>query len=363
MKFTSIYSLASLSMLTLATGLAISSCQKDTDGTPQIGPGNPVATKILPDSASGGAVVTLTGTGLGDIRTILFDKQNVPAGFQTTLNTDGAIIFRVPSEAVGGKQNIILTNSAGQSVKVPFKVLAFPTVSAVSMYDFTKGTKVTLTGNNFDDVTSVALADSVKGISDAATIVSKSKTELVVTMPASTLTRGTLAITNGTGRIRTKQEFINTDLAHQIFTDVYGKNYQDNSWGDAGAVSTKETLIGTASVSKNFQKGNWHLFAFANWTTPLAYSADYTYMTGWIKGGSVDYPLFITTDASKAGFGNFVDANQVNVKAGVWNYFKIKLSDMDFWGPGKKLQQVGFRIKGPDKQDEVFYFDNIMLVK
>ena len=363
MKFSKFNSLASLSLLTLATGLVISSCQKDTDGSPQIGPGNPVATKIMPDSAAGGATVTLTGTGLGDIRSIMFEKQNVPAGFQTTLNTDGAIIFRVPSEAAGGKQNIVLTNSAGQTVTVPFKVLAFPTVSAVSMYDFTKGTKITLTGNNFDDVTSVAIADSVKGISDAATIVSKSKNELVVSMPATTLTRGTLAITNGTGRIRTRQEFTNMDMAYQIFTDAYGKDYQDNSWGDAGALSAKEAAVGTASASKTFQKGNWHLINFANWSTPLAYSADYTYITGWVKGGSADYALFITTDASKAGFGNFVDANQVNVKAGVWNYFKIKLSDMDFWGPGKKLQQLGFRIKGPDKQDEVFFFDNLMLVK
>ncbi|RYF62531.1 MAG: cell shape determination protein CcmA, partial [Cytophagaceae bacterium] len=127
MKFNTVYSVVSLSVLTLATGLAISSCQKDTDGSPQIGPGNPVATKVMPDSAAGGTLVTLTGTGLGDIRTIMFEKQNVPAGFQTTLNTDGAIMFRVPTEAAGGKQNIMLTNSAGQTLTVPFKVLAFPT--------------------------------------------------------------------------------------------------------------------------------------------------------------------------------------------------------------------------------------------
>ena len=362
MKFNTVYSLASLSLLTLATGLAISSCQKDTDGSPQIGPGNPVATKVMPDSAAGGTLVTLTGTGLGDIRTIMFEKQNVPAGFQTTLNTDGAILFRVPTEAAGGRQNIMLTNSAGQTLTVPFKVLAFPTVSTISMYDFTKGTKVTITGNNLDDVTSVAVADSVKGISDAATIVSKSKKELVITMPASSLNRGTLAITNSTGRIRTKEEFVNIDKAFPIFTDAYGAGYQDNSWGDAGAMSTKEAIFGTASASKNYQKGNWHLIAFANWGG-VKYDASYTYLTGWIKGGSVDYPLFVTTDASKAGFGNFVDANQINVKAGVWNYFKIKLSDMDFWAPGANMQQIGFRIKGPDKQDETFYFDNIMLVK
>lgn len=362
MTFNRLNQLAGLSLLTLSIGLATVSCQKDTDGSPQIGPGNPVATKIMPDSAAGGAAVTLTGTGLGDIRSIVFEKQNVPANFQSTLNTDGAIIFRIPAEASGGKQNVIFTNSAGQKVSIPFKVLAYPTVSSVSDYIFTKGTVITLTGNNMDDVNTVAVADSVKGISDAATIVSKSKTQLVVQMPASSLNRGTLAITNGTGRIRTKQEFINMDKAFKIFTDEYGAGYQDASWGDAGAISTKEAKDGKASATKTYQKGNWHLINFANWTG-VSYSADYTYLTGWIKGASADYSLYVTTDAGKGGFGDFNEANRIDVKAGTWTYFKIKLSDMDFWLPGKTLKQVGFRIKGPDKQDEAFYFDDILLVK
>ncbi|MBO0935453.1 IPT/TIG domain-containing protein [Fibrella sp. HMF5335] len=362
MNFTHLNRLVGLSVLTVMAGLATLSCQKDTDGSPQIGPGNPQVTKIMPDSAAAGTTVTIVGSGLGDMRTILFEKLSVPAGFQPTLNTGEALIFRVPPDAAGGKQNVTFTNSAGQTVSVPFKVLAYPTVTNVSMYDFTKGTRITITGNNFDDVTSVAVADSVKGVSDAATIVSKSKKELVIEMPATTLNRATLAITNGTGRIRTRQEFVNIDKAFPIFTDGYAKGFQDNSWGDAGAVSTKAAVFGVSSATKTYQKGNWHLIAFANWTG-IAYDPSYTYLTGWIKGGSADYALYVTTDASKAGFGNFVDANQVNVKANVWNYVKIKLADMDFWTPGSTMKQLGFRIKGPDKQDETFYFDNIMLVK
>lgn len=353
-----------LAFLAVVGGLAVSSCTKDTDGSPQIKAGNPVATALMPDSAAGGALLTLTGTGLGDIRSIMFEKGNVPTGFQTTLNSENAILFRVPTDVLGGKQNIILTNSAGTTLTVPFKALAYPTVTSVSNYDFTKGSVITLTGNNFDDVTAVAVADSVKGISDAATVVSKSKTQLVVQMPATTLNRGTLSITNSTGRMRTKQEFVYIDKAYQIFTDAYGAGYQDASWGDAAVVSTKEFATGTASIGKNFQKGNWHLIGFANWSaSAIPYSAEYTYVTGWIKGGSADYSLYLTTDASKAGFGGFADANKINVKAGVWNYFKLKLSDIDFWSAGKTLKQVGFRIQGPNGQDETFYFDDFLLVK
>lgn len=352
-----------LAVVTLVTGLTLTSCEEDTDGTPRVEAGNPVAAQVMPDSAAGGSVVTLIGTGLGDMRSITFEKQAVEAGFQSTLNTAEALIFRVPTEAAGGVQNITFTNSAGKTTTIPFKVLAYPTVSDVSDYNFSEGTVITLTGNNLDDVTAVAVADSIKGISDNATIVSKEKKQLVVRMPASTLTRGTLSITNGTGTIRTRQEFVNKDLSYKIFTDTFGAGFQNASWGDAAAVSTKEKKAGSASLAKTYQKGNWHLAGLSNWNTPLVYSADYTYLTGWIKGASADYILYVTTDAGKGGFGNFSDANQINVKADVWNYFKIKVSDMDFWLPGKKLTQVGFRIKGPDKQNETFYFDDLLLVK
>ncbi|WP_266365534.1 IPT/TIG domain-containing protein [Tellurirhabdus rosea] len=364
MKFNIFNRIAALSALTLAAGFTLTSCTEDTDGSPQIKPGNPVVAKIFPDSAASGSLVTVTGSGLGDMRTVVFEKQAVPAGFQSTLNTDGALMFRVPSEAAGGVQKVTLTNSAGQAVTVNFKVLAFATVSDASNFNFSKGTEITITGNNLDDVTAVAFADSVKGISDPATIVSKAKKTLVIKMPASTLDRGTLTITNSTGRTRTRQEFVNVDKAYQIFSDAYGTGYQDGSWGDGGVVSTKEFKSGTASVAKTFQKGNWHLIGFANWSSSaISYSPDYTYITGWIKGASADYSLYLTTDASKGGFGGYDEKNRIDVKANTWTYFKLKLSDIDFWSAGKTLKQVGFRIKGPDKQDETFYFDDIMLVK
>ncbi|RCR65518.1 IPT/TIG domain-containing protein [Larkinella punicea] len=360
MTFNRFKQLAGLSFVTLLTGLTMTACEEDTDGRPQYTAGTPVATKLAPDSAAGGTVVTLTGSGLGDMRSIVFEKDNVPAGFQPTLNTDQALIFRVPDEVVGGVQNVIFTNSEGRTVSVPFRVLAYPTVSEVSNYNFTKDSEITITGNNLDDVTSVKLT----GTSDAATIVSKEKKKLVVKMPATTVNRATLDITNSTGLFRTTQEMVNKDKAYMIFGDTYGAGFQDGSWGDAGAVSTTEFKSGTASVGKNFQKGNWHLIAFANWSaSAISYSADYTYVSGWIKGASADYSLYLTTDASKAGFGGFDDKNKIDVKAGVWTYFKIKLSDVDFWSAGKKLTQVGFRIQGPDAKDETFYFDDLMLIK
>ncbi len=346
-------------ILLLSLGLLAGSCTKDTDGSPQIEPGNLVLSSILPDSASGGTMVTLTGSGIGAIRSIVFEKDETPAGFYPTLNTEGHLIFRVPDDAIGGDQQIIVTNSAGKSASIPFRVLAYPSVAAASNYNFTEGTQVTLTGNNLDDVNAVTLT----GTADAATIISQSKRELVIEFPQSTAGRTTLDIVNTTGKLVTTQEFVNLDKALQIFTDAYGEGFADGSWGDAGIISTTEFKTGTASVGKNYQQGNWHLINFTNWSPSVPYSADYTYLSLWIKGASRDYSLYITTDAGTAGFGDFPDANKLDVKAEVWNYYKIRLADLDFWSAGKTLSQLAFRIQGPDSQDEVFYFDDVILIK
>jgi len=51
------------------------------------------------------------------------------------------------------------------------------------------------------------------------------------------------------------------------------------------------------------------------------------------------------------------------VPAKVWTYFKIPLSKLKLWDKGTPVKQLGFRIKGPDAQDETFYIDDLLLVK
>lgn len=346
-------------LLVLATGAGLASCIKDTDGSPRVDPGNLTLASILPDTGSGGTSVTISGSGMGDIRSIVFEKESVQAGFQSTLNTENNIIFRVPTDAIGGSQNIIVTNSQGKQSTISFRVLAYPTVATVSDYNFTDGTEITLEGNNLDDVSKVEIDDTGEELE----IVSQEKRTIVVRFPASATHRSKLKMTNQTGTIVTTQEFINTDNALVIFGDEYGEGFADGSWGDAAEISKTEFKSGAASVFKSYQQGNWHLIGFSNWWPSVPYDADYQYLTVWIKGASQDYALYLTTDGSEGGFGNYVEGNQLNVKAGVWNYFKVKLSDIDFWSAGKVVAQIGFRIQGPDKQDEVFYFDDLMLVK
>ena len=157
MKKTINNSIAWLPVLITALALAFSSCQKDSDGSPDVKPGNPVLTSVTPASAQGGEMVTVLGTGLGDMQAVIFEKDSIPTYLNPTLNTETSVLFRVPADAFGGDQNIILINSEGKVLNVPFNVLAFPIVTAVSNYNFTAGSQITLTGNNLNDVTQLNL--------------------------------------------------------------------------------------------------------------------------------------------------------------------------------------------------------------
>lgn len=334
-------------------------CTEDTDGTPGVEPGNLSVTSVFPDSAAGGELVILKGTGLGDIRSVVFEKGEVPAGFQPTLNTREVFMFRVPLEAGGGEQNVVLTNGNGQQKSFTFRVLAFPVVYDVSNYNFADGTNITITGLNLDDVHTVRLTES----KEALTIVSKTKNELTVKFPKTEVNRSPLDIINETGLLKTTQEFVNLSKAFVIFTDGYGEGFSDGSWGDPGTITDKEAKSGSKSVYKNYQKGNWHLINFANWWPGVAQDADYKFLTVWVKGASQDYTLYLTGDKRAGGFGNGDRSYPLNVPAGKWTYFKIPLTEVKLWEKGSPFNQLGFWIPGPDAQDEIFHFDDLILVK
>lgn len=328
--------------------VAISSCVKEK-AAPKVSD-SPVANALSPDSAAGGGVLTLTGSGLADMRSIVFETNNVPASFNPAFNTDEAVIFRVPDTAYGGTQNIIFTNSLGKSVTVPFKVIALATISSASIYEFTTGSQITLTGNNLESVTAVSL----DGTTDAATIVSSNKSTLVLTMPSTTVTKAKLRITNASGTIVTIQEFISVDNAYQFFTENFGVNngVPVDNWSWSGtAVSSDYAILGTNSLKASFPAGGWAGLSF-HVNTPIAFS-DYTYFTFWIRGGTADVQLNITHDFSLV--------KTITVPGGVWTYFKLPIAG---WLNGITGDRVTFQIQGPNGGvNEDLYFDDILLVK
>jgi hypothetical protein len=353
-----------LGLLSLLVGLVlfIASCKKDSNKVIDASD-NPEAQSLVPARAAGRELLTLNGQNIGQITSVIFEKDNVPAAFNPNFNTATAFLFRVPDTASGGPQNIIFTNSLGKTFKVPFDVIALPSVTDVSNYDFETGTTLTLVGINLEGVTKVVLTASP---TTNVTIVSKTKKQLVVSMPATSLYRSKLDITNATGTISTTQEFVSLTNNFKFFSEGYDNGEQDASWGDAGIVSNTQSKSGTKSFGKNFQGGNWSQMGFG-WNNIS--NDNYTYLTFYMKGGSVDLPIWVFTNQSPDGNGPFAqDAQKIIVPANVWTYFKMPISAIKPWANGTAFNQIGWRIKGPGGDqlggaNELMYLDDVMLVK
>lgn len=334
-----------LPVIFLALTVAFSSCKKDTDGSPESTPGTPVLKSVSPTEAAGGSVVTIAGSGLGDIRTIVFDNKNVPAQFSPNLNTDGAVIFRVPDTAYGGNQNIILTNSEGKTLSVPFKVIALPIISSVFPTDFQEGSTITLKGNNLDDVIKV----EIDGTTEAATIVSKARKSLVITMPLSTVNSGKLKITNASGSSITTQVFVNVDQALQVFSESLKNGFESWSWGGTYEVSEDDYITGGKSLKAAYDpSGTWGGMQLGNGGSINI--SGYRYFTFWAKGCDVDkqFQFWI----------NWGNQKQIVIPANVWTYFKY---DLVTEYPGvTDVNNVTFQIYNEGK---TVYFDNIMFIK
>ncbi|MGG9960902.1 IPT/TIG domain-containing protein [Ferruginibacter sp. SUN106] len=325
--------------------IIFSACKKDGDGSPDYKSGTPATTiGIKPDSGSGGVMLTLTGTGLGQMRSIVFDNKNVPAPFQSTLNTEENIIFRVPDTAYGGPQNIIFTNVDGKTLKVPFRVLAYPVVSTIFPTDFISGTTVTITGSNLDDVTAVVL----NGTTDAATIVSKTRGTLVITMPATSLNRGFLKLTNATGSVVATQEMVNVAKASIVFDEALQNGFQDWGWGGTYTASTDDKITGLKSFKGAYDPaGSWGGIQLGGGNITLTTEK---YFTFWAKGADVDKNVDVNL--------NWNNAKKITIPANKWTYFKYTLAT-DFPGT-TSVNTVVFQINDAGK---TIYFDNIMFVK
>ena len=351
--------IALLSFLFVVFALSFTSCKKDSDGSPVVKPGTPVLESVTPASAQGGALVTVKGTGLGDIVSIVFEKESVPTSINPNLNTETVIMFRVPGDAAGGNQNIILTNSAGKSLSVPFNVLAYPQLNSVSNYDYVAGSTITITGNNLNDVSSVKLT----GTSDACSIVTKTKKQLVITMPNTTAFRNTLDVTNVTGLTTSTFEMVNLTNAFICYDDAWGpgaynSGVQNWGWGCTVSETSDISMTGTKCLKVAYTDGGLSLFLGSDWADPMHVFTDWytpAYFTFWARGDAKDASVTVKTD-SPPWDGTYSGSGQitVTVKADVWTYFKI---------PASTFSGKYGRLNLTCSEPKTVYFDDLLYCK
>lgn len=342
---TYLHKLRSAGFLFALGAILLAGCEKDKDGSPDVKTGSMSSGAINPAAAAGGQVITLTGSGIGQIRSIVFDKNNVPAPFTPTLNTETDLVFRVPDTAYGGPQNVIFTNADGKTLSVPFSVIALPNVTSAFPTDFEANTEITIQGNNLDDVTTVG----IEGTSDVCTIVSQSRRTMVVRMPASTAFRAKLKLTNSSGERVTDQEFVNVGRALPVFTEQLDNGFENWGWGGTYDASTDDRITGGKSLKAAFDPGGaWGGMQLGNGGSIDI--SGYKYFAFWVKGADIDKNVQFWL--------NWGNQKVITVPANKWTYFRYELVNNY---PGvNTVNNVTFQIFEAGK---TLYFDNIVFIK
>lgn len=324
--------------------LGFASCEKDKDGSPGVAPGAMTNGAIDPGEAPGGEVVTLSGEGIGDIRSIIFDRENVPAQFMSTLNTSNTLVFRVPDTAFGGPQNIIFTNSEGRSLTIPFKVIALPSIISAFPTDFVEGTVVTITGSNLDDANKVLL----EGTTDEAQIISQTRKQLVVKMPASSVDRAKIRVTNLSGERLSDFDLVNVSKAITVFSDQFDNNFENWGWGGTFEAAAENIITGSKSLKAAYDPGGtWGGMQLGNGAVHLS---GQKYFTFWAKGADVDKNVKF--------YLNWTGEKTITIPANKWTYFRFELATG--WPGLVDIDNVTFQIYDEGK---TIYFDNIMFIK
>ncbi len=318
------------------------SCRKDTDGTPQYKASSSMTGTLDSIQGSARATITLSGTGLGKMLSIVFTKDSVNAPFLATLNTENALIFQVPDNAAGGDQKIRFTNTQGATLEVDFKVIALPAVNSLSTNQAQAGDRITIKGNNFNDVTSVKVASTDEDI----TIVSQTKTQMVVQMPATNAERVAFKMTNASGTSVSQLDVVNVDKALLVYGDKYENNFQNWGWGgDYNGSTTADKISGNNSLVAAFDpNGAWGGLQMGNGKLNVTGKK---YFSFWVKGADTDKQIQVNL--------NWGAWKVISVPANKWTYFEYSMNT-DFAGVSE-VNVVVFQMFDAGK---TVLLDNIM---
>jgi hypothetical protein len=213
------------------------------------------------------------------------------------------------------------------------------------------GGTVTITGNYLESVNHVA----IDGSADTATIISASAKQLVITLPASDLSKAKLDITNNAGTSLTPFSLVNMDKQLKFFTESYGSGMQDWSWSSSSVSNDPNFAVASnSSLKEVYTKGGWQGTSFHS--DDVINVSDYTTLSFYVKGGTEDNTVDIFADAVVSGSGKTV---KVTVPANVWTYVNIPvIGNFD----GVTCQRFDFQIEGNGDADQTLYYDNVLLV-
>lgn len=283
----------------------------------------PVITSMAPNPVKHNTNLTLTGTNLDLVKQVKFAGA-AKALTSFVSQTATQLVVNVDSAAVKGKVSLVAASGVETSSPADLDVV-LPAITAMNPSPVSPGSNLTITGTNLDVVRNVAFV----GVSTpVSSFVSRSATQVVVTVPTGALTgKITLAIVN-TGQ--TVKSATDLQIAGSsvppiiIYDDAVTPAW--NGWIGGGWGGTKDLAntspvkSGTKSVKIDYTSGGYGVpLQLGGATISLG---GYTSLKVSIYGGAGS-----SGKSVNIGF-NEADGKTVTLVEGQWTDFTIPLNQI-----------------------------------
>ena len=276
--------------------------------------------------------------------TFKVDFNTVLAADSLIYADDSTVTVKIPATLPDPANNPITVTTKYGTATYNFRILQPPPLIAYfNPIVGNSGTQVTITGDYFLGVTSVLFSTT------PATIVSSTKTEIVVQVPIG-ISSGYIFVTTPSGTTKSATSF---GLSYIIYDDVLNTGWSNTSYSSVAVLNnTTNVLRGTNSVKNNYSVG------FGGFR--LSKAAPAISLTGY---SALKFSVFGSTNSS--GYKIRIMINGVTTvtysitlpAAGVWTQYEIPFTSL---GNPTTISSVELK-EWSGKVFEVF-FDDIGLL-
>lgn len=303
----------------------------------------PTATAITPNPVKHADDITITGTDLDLAKKVYFN--GVAAGVTAFISQSATqIVVKVPGGTTKGKIRLEAASGVQTTFATDLEVV-MPAVTGMSPNPIDAGANLTITGTNLDLVTGISF---VGGTTAVTTFVSKTSTQIVVTVPTGVLKgKLSLSVLNSSLTVLTPMDLVlNGGLpplaafAFPIYTDGLQNGFQNWSYTVIKDFDNAENVRqGTKAIKAEYGGNGYQGITFHHGSSVSA--AGYTKLefSVFAPASLNGKKLQVVTNGAYGG-----PAPQVTLVGGEWTTFSVPLSSMGTFTDISEivLQSAGF---------------------
>jgi hypothetical protein len=283
----------------------------------------PIATSVSPNPVKHQTNLTITGTNLDLVKQVIFTSVTDPV---TTFVSQSAtqLIVKVPASTTKGKVTLVAASGVQNASSFDADVV-LPSIATLAPSPIDIGANLTITGTNLDVVSAIAFVGASNSVTS---FVSQSATQIVVKIPAGTVTgKITLSVLSSTLSVKSANDLpiIGSSVPPIIIYDdaitSAWNGWVGGGWGGSKDLNnTSPVRSGSKSIRIDYNGGGYGV--------PLQLGGANISLAGYkslkvsIYGGTGSNGKSINV-----GF-NEADGKTISIVEGQWTDFTIPLSEI-----------------------------------